>query len=306
LYIRAVQRDVRSYIAKHSDRHIPIGYSAADVREILEDTWAYLQCAIDGKDDDMSRSEFFGLNSYSWCGDASFQSSGYDNIVTMFSKTTIPVFFSEYGCNKVLPRIFTEVGALYGPQMTSLSGGLVYEYSMEESGFGLVTINEDMTVKLIVDYENLQKEFNKLDIGLIQSTNASAMDLTIPKCSDDLISNSGFDKNFTIPAPPPGADDLIKNGIKNPQNGKLVKVTETNVPMAAYGSNGVQIEGLAIKALPNDESNTPGGNTSPSASPSPSTTTGAAASPSPTKGSANTLRVNGACALLAVALLCLL
>jgi hypothetical protein len=94
MYIRAVQRDLKNYIAKHADRPIPVGYSAADVREILEDTWAYMQCE---HDDDKSRSDFFGLNSYSWCGgDATFQSSGYETLVKMFKDSAIPVFVSSY------------------------------------------------------------------------------------------------------------------------------------------------------------------------------------------------------------------
>lgn len=93
-YIRAVQRDLRNYIAKHSDRTIPVGYSAADVREILQDTWAYLQCT---HEDDQSSSEFFGLNSYSWCGtEATYQTSGYVDLVNMFNQSAIPVFVSPF------------------------------------------------------------------------------------------------------------------------------------------------------------------------------------------------------------------
>lgn len=124
-YIRAVQRDLKNYISAHASRTIPVGYSAADVAEVLQDTWAYLQCNISS--DDTSRSDFFGLNDYSWCGEsATFTSSGYNTLVAMFSNTTIPVFFSEYGCNVPEPRYFNEVQALYGSQMTVLSGGLVY------------------------------------------------------------------------------------------------------------------------------------------------------------------------------------
>ena len=94
-YIRAVTRDLKNYIAKHSTRSIPVGYSAADVREILVDTWEYLQCAIDGKSNDPSRIDFFGLNSYSWCGaTANYQNSGYQDLTSDFSKTTVPIFFS--------------------------------------------------------------------------------------------------------------------------------------------------------------------------------------------------------------------
>lgn len=70
-YIRAVTRDLKNYISKHLTRSIPVGYSAADVSEILTDSWAYLSCAINGDSSDPSRSDFFGLNSYSWCGPTS-------------------------------------------------------------------------------------------------------------------------------------------------------------------------------------------------------------------------------------------
>jgi 1,3-beta-glucanosyltransferase GAS3 len=90
---QAVQRDLKNYIAKHAPRKIPVGYSAADVREILEDTWAYMQC---DHDEDSSSSDFFGLNSYSWCGgDATLQSSGYTDLANMFGKSAIPVFVSS-------------------------------------------------------------------------------------------------------------------------------------------------------------------------------------------------------------------
>ena len=159
---QAVQRDMRAYIAKHSSRPIPVGYSAADVREILTDTWNYFQCGGNSTLDD-SRSELFGLNSYSWCGkDATFQSAGYDQLVSMFQSTSHPVFFSEYGCNQPPgePRPFNEVRALYGTQMTSLSGGLVYEYSQEESDYGLVVVNANGSITLRADYDNLQVCFS--------------------------------------------------------------------------------------------------------------------------------------------------
>ena len=94
-FIRAVTRDLKNYIARHASREIPVGYSAADVRDILVDSWQYLQCALDGQDDDDTRIDFFGLNSYSWCGsDATYDSSGYDDLTADFAETTIPIFFS--------------------------------------------------------------------------------------------------------------------------------------------------------------------------------------------------------------------
>jgi hypothetical protein len=48
---------------------------------------------------------------------------------------------SEYGCI-TNGRTFQEVSALYNTEMTNVfSGGLVYEYSEEGNGYGLVTIS---------------------------------------------------------------------------------------------------------------------------------------------------------------------
>jgi hypothetical protein len=105
-----------------------------------------MQCA---HNDDQSSSDFFGLNSYSWCGgDATFESAGYNTLVEMFKDSAIPVFFSEYGCNEIMPRVFEEVAALYSNQMTVISGGLIYEYSQEPSNYGLVEINDNGTLTL--------------------------------------------------------------------------------------------------------------------------------------------------------------
>ncbi|KAI4147535.1 MAG: hypothetical protein L6R39_003089 [Caloplaca ligustica] len=285
-YIRAVTRDLKNYIAKNSARNIPVGYSAADVRDFLADSFAYLSCDINGSTSDLSRIDFFGLNSYSWCGDSTFQNAGYDKLVQMFASTTIPVFFSEYGCNKVQPRIFTEVQALYGPNMTGvMSGGIIYEYVQEISNnYGLVDLYDNGTAALRIDYDTLQKQYNKLDIKQLQSGNASATALTSPKCSSDLIVEADFAKSFKVPSIPSGGQTLIDNGIKNPNVGKLVPVTQTAVKADVYGSNGGLIKDLAIKPLPEDQSNTPNGqDTTGSTSPSPSGTS-SGAKPKATSG----------------------
>ena len=211
-YIRAVQRDLKAYISAHADRTIPVGYSAADVREVLEDTWAYLQCEISGSDggNDTSRSDFFGLNSYSWCGTASsFTISGYNVLVEMFSNTTIPVFFSEYGCNDPQPRVFDEVTALYGPQMTVMSGGLVYEWTQEESNYGIIEAYDNGTAQLRSDYDALAGKYNQLNVTLLESSNSTATKLQPPRCKSDLISNDGFSIDFNVPEQPDGAQVRI-------------------------------------------------------------------------------------------------
>ncbi|KAF1347782.1 Glucanosyltransferase-domain-containing protein [Delphinella strobiligena] len=247
--IRAVIRDLKNYIKNNSKRQIPVGYSAADVRDILQDTWAYFQCALDGDESDMSRSDFFGLNSYSWCGgDATFKSSGYNDLAAMFANTATPVFYSEYGCNAVSPRVFDEVQALYGPEMTTLSGGLVYEYSQEDSNYGLVDIYSNGTLQLRSDYNSLQKQFNKLNMTLLEAHNSTATSKNPPTCAKDLISGDGFVTEWNIPTPPPGANEVISSGISNAPTGTIVSVTQTSVKSSVYGTDGSEIKDLVIKA----------------------------------------------------------
>lgn len=282
-YIRAVTRDLKNYISKHLTRSIPVGYSAADVSQILTDSWAYLSCDINGQSSDPSRSDFFGLNSYSWCGPtsltANYDASGYNTIISTFGNTSIPVFFSEYGCNKVEPRVFDEVPVLYGNMTSVMSGGLVYEYYEEVSNnFGLVWIYDNGTAELRSDYNNLQTQYNSLDVKALESMDSSATSAKSPNCSSSLISSSGFNNSFALPAVPSGGQTLIDNGISNPNQGKLVSVTTTAVADMVYDANGNVIKNLAIKPLANDESNTPDGTDTSGQS---SSTT--AATPSPTK-----------------------
>ena len=259
-YMRAVTRDLKNYIAAHSQRAIPVGYSAADVREVLEDTWAYHQCDNSGSSggNDTSRSDFFGLNSYSWCGTSSFTTSTYDQLVQIFANTTIPVFLSEYGCNTPYPRVFDEVTALYGPEMTVMSGGLVYEFTQETSNFGLVSTYENGTAQLLGDYDTLMAKYDQLNITLLESSNSTATSLTPPTCNASLISTDGFSTDFTIPDPPSGASALIASGVSSAPTGSIVSVTQTTVGVAVYATNGGQLDGLKI--TPQSGANVPGQN----------------------------------------------
>lgn len=283
-YIRAVQRDLKNYIAAHSSRTIPVGYSAADVRDVLEDTWSYLQCAINGDDNDASRSDFFGLNSYSWCGpDATYTSSGYNVLVETFSNSTIPVFFSEYGCNVPAPRVFNEVQALYGTEMTALSGGLVYEWSQESDDYGLVQIYSNASVQLLGDYTNLQGQYSKINSTLLESSNSTATALSPPACAASLVSSDGFSTDFDIPSPPSGAEAIISSGVSNAPTGKIVSVTQTAVAVPVYNSNGALMNDLQIK--PSSGSDNVPSDTSSSSSASSSTSSGKSSSASSSKSS---------------------
>ncbi|KAH8154826.1 uncharacterized protein LAJ45_01357 [Morchella importuna] len=257
-YIRAIQRDLKQYIAAHASRTIPVGYSAAD-DDTRRPMWAYLTCG----DDADSRADFYGLNSYQWCGDSTWETSGYQGLVTTFSNTSVPLFFSEFGCNTVRPRPFNEIAALYGDRMIdSWSGGLVYEYTQEPSDYGLVEISSDGDATLLEDFDNLQKQYNGIDITLITSRSSLSASASPPTCSDKFILQdhaAKFNTSMDIPACPD--EDLLTNGVQNANKGKIVELTEFTTPHKVYTSGGAEVANLTITPLADDQSNTPSGET---------------------------------------------
>lgn len=202
-YVKAVVRDMKTYIKNNNLRTIPVGYSAADVEENRVATAHYFNCG----DDDMARVDMFGFNDYSWCGKSSYTTSGYDQKVKSFSNYSIPLFFSEYGCNKVTPRPFTEVEAIYSTKMTSVfSGGLVYEYSEEESNYGLVEISSDnKTVTTTDDFDNLKSEFEKTKNP--SGDGGYQSDLDHSNCP---VKSSMWNATDTIPDTPKGALKFLR------------------------------------------------------------------------------------------------
>lgn len=204
-YVKAVTRDMRQYIRNRSYRHVPVGYSAADVESNRYEMAQYMNC---GTDDE--RSDFYAFNDYSWCDPSSFTTSGWDQKVQKFSNYSIPLFLSEYGCN-TNARTFGAVESIYSTQMSAVySGGLVYEYSQEESNYGLVEI-DGSTVTPRPDFQNLMSEFAKTsnpsgDGGYSSSGAAS----TCPASSStwQLKDFSGS----ALPAIPDGAKKYMTSG----------------------------------------------------------------------------------------------
>ena len=255
-YSRAVTRDIKEYISKHSSRPIPVGYSAADVRDILFDSFQYFQCAEDGDKNDMSHADLFALNSYSWCGTSSFKESSYNDLVTGFTGSSVPIFYSEYGCNTPSPRIFQEVTTIYGPQMTDVfSGGIVYEYTQEDNEYGLVKLDKDGSVTLLQDFVAFKDQLAKVDFKTLQSQKPSGPAPTAPKCDAKLIKTKGFNGNFTLPVLPPGAKEIIDGGVSPAPSGKTVPVSSLKVSHKIKNPDGTFLVDLAIKQVGDDEFN---------------------------------------------------
>lgn len=261
-YIRALTRDLKNYVKNNLKRKIPVGYSAADVREVLWDTWNYLQCTDPEDEDDMSRADLFALNSYSWCGpEATFETSSYDDLVEGFESSSVPIFFSEYGCIEPAPRYWNETQAIYSNKMSPVfSGGVVYEYTEEENNYGLVKIDGDKA-RILGDFNRLKNQFARIKWESVQSKPATNNSTNkAPECKSGLIKDSGFDNNFTIPDVPPKAQDLIDNGIKNKPSGKIIKISDWDVKLAVNNADGSEMKNLKVVPLKDDESNASGNN----------------------------------------------
>lgn len=158
-YIKAIIRDMHAYMKLHSPRVVPIGYSAADDLRYRISLAKYLECGEPG-----THVDFYGVNSYQWCGYQNFQTSGYDGLVSDYSDYTLPIFLSEYGCNAVTPRVFQEVEPLYSPLMTHVfAGGLIYEYAQEANNYGLVDIDRDGAAHMLEDFDTLKREYHSLE-----------------------------------------------------------------------------------------------------------------------------------------------
>jgi hypothetical protein len=166
-----------------------------------------------------------------------------------------------------------------------MSGGLVYEYSEETNDYGLVNISTSGSAQLLPDYDTLQSQFDTLNITALQGTAAQNTSIIPPTCESSLILSSTFNSNFTIPDVPPGAQDIIDNGVQNANVGSLVSVTATKVTQTVENASGTVITGLAITPLADDQSNNP---TSQS-----TTTTSSAPAATSKKSGAGSLR--GSC-----------
>lgn len=133
-YVKAAVRDMKAYV-KDKKYHTGVGYAADDASDLRNTIAEYMNCG-----DPSTGVDFYGYNVYEWCGDSTFEQSGYNRIIDFFQSYSVPAFFAEYGCikpNGAAGRKWQETGALYSKNMTDvLSGGIVYEYFEEENDYG--------------------------------------------------------------------------------------------------------------------------------------------------------------------------
>lgn len=141
-FVKAAVRDIKAYIKQKNYRPMGVGYATND-DETRTNLANYFDCGTPEESID-----FWGYNIYSWCGDSDTTKSSYLERTDEFSTYNVPSFFAEYGCNVNKPRQFTEVGALFGSQMTPVwSGGILYMYFQETNDFGASVFLEPLATR---------------------------------------------------------------------------------------------------------------------------------------------------------------
>ncbi|CRG92545.1 1,3-beta-glucanosyltransferase gas2 [Talaromyces islandicus] len=135
-YVKAAARDVKAYRDSKGYRKIPVGYAAADIpslRPMLQD---YLACSTNSSEN----VDFYSLNAYEWCGDNTYEGSGYSMLQKNATGYSVPIFFSETGCISAPPRTFQDQSAIFGPEMSGTwSGAIIYEWIYEANKYGLIS-----------------------------------------------------------------------------------------------------------------------------------------------------------------------
>ncbi|KAK4633409.1 1,3-beta-glucanosyltransferase gel1 [Fulvia fulva] len=205
-YVKAVTRDMKQNISERGYRSIPVGYSAADVSQNQYLMAQYMDCG-----DTPSIFDFYAINNYEWCDPSSYTTSGWSALVEQYSNYSLPLFISEYGCI-TNTRTFAETAELYKSEMTKVfSGGLVYEYSAEGNGYGIVTISGNTVT-------SVDSQFDDLKSALANATDPTDgggyfTDGKVQDCPDqsDNWDTSAF-TDSALPAMPTGAEKYMKSG----------------------------------------------------------------------------------------------
>lgn len=154
----------------------------------------------------------------------------------------------RYGCNKVRPRIWQEVDALYSDQMTGVfSGGLVYEFTQEPNDYGLVNITSGEDVIILDEFDSLGDAFGKTPKQ--PTIPSSASNPNRPVNCPAASTLSGITANFTLPTTQ-GAE-YIKDGVDKTKfvKGKFVSSPSLTTTHTVTDSQGKEITDKTIKEV---------------------------------------------------------
>ncbi|KAH8915231.1 carbohydrate-binding module family 43 protein, partial [Atractiella rhizophila] len=124
---QAIVRDIKAYI-KSINSNVLVGYAAVDknagANGFRDRLSSLLTC-----DTEETSLDIYGLNTYRWCGDKTYNNSGYDSITEGLLNKSFP----EIGCATDPPRLWTETQAVTSNPMAEIFSGFVaFEYFADD------------------------------------------------------------------------------------------------------------------------------------------------------------------------------
>jgi hypothetical protein len=123
------------------------------------------------------------LHNSRWCGDEGSVASSFQESITAFTDLPVAAYFSEYGCNSVSPRTWSEVPAIFGTEMAAVySGGVAYSYfpTNDPVSFGMATVDGN-TVTTTTDFTNLGQQYGDVTFPTTPAQ-GSGNTPTLPTC----------------------------------------------------------------------------------------------------------------------------
>ncbi|WWC97763.1 hypothetical protein V866_004649 [Kwoniella sp. B9012] len=218
-YVKAAARDIKAYLKSVSSSAL-VGYSATDGDADFRNSLAeYLTC---GGDD--IAVDLYGLNNYEWCGDSSYNASGWNAIVSGMQDIPVATYMSEYGCIFSPPRLWTEVAALFSTPVSDVfSGGVAFSYFPTSDGYGMVTISSDgNTVTTSDDFNRLSTQYNATSPpNSPAKSSVTAGQTNCPSESSSLVASNTL---------PPTPNEQVCNCINEKALSCLVRSSTANSP----------------------------------------------------------------------------
>lgn len=221
-YVKAAGRDIKAYLNSIKSSAL-VGYASIDGASSWRlDLADYFSCDSSNSNSGSTAIDLYGLNNYEWCGDSSFQASGYATTTSDFQQYNVVAYFSEFGCVNSPPRLWTEVGALFNSSMSPVwSGGIAFSYfpaASADGQFGMVNISSDgSTVTTSGDFSRLQTQYGQ--ISPPNNPSAGSSSSSYPACPS---TSSIFNASTTLPPTP---NEAACNCLENTLSCRFTPVT---------------------------------------------------------------------------------
>lgn len=229
-YIKAAARDLKAYRNSKGYRDIPVGYSAADIAELRPMLQNYLACGSNSSES----IDMFGLNAYEWCGQNDLATSGYATLNTFAQDYSVPIFFSETGCNTVQPRTFEDQTAIFGSDMNNLwSGAIIYEWIEEANNYGLIEYGPSVAATAVAS--GVQGGFSRQGTPTPVAPDFTNLQSQWATLTPQGVASSAYSPNITPPACPSSTPGgwLVDGDVKLPSVGQTQQVSATGTTTSA-------------------------------------------------------------------------